>query len=229
MDWATVASTAITGAVGIVGVGGALLAAKISGSSTTEAARLGITGESDRARLAEKRRIYARAITALDAGILAGRWTEFASTAASDASTAASATITAERATNDALAAAADAFSAVADKATAEVGEAVNALTAAAAAASEATKAADEAVGKAAADAAARLNETSAAWKAALEAAILTVSELQLIAPPPVGALARQALESLTDRHFDAAARNKLIKDLRADLDEEARQSTLPE
>jgi len=117
----------------------------------------------------------------------------------------------------------------VAGEATPKVAEAAHALTAAAKAAGEATTAAAAAAQKASFEAAARLNEASAEWKAAYETATLAVSELQLIAPLPVGALAYQALESLTDRHFDAAARNKLIKDLRADLDEEARQSTLPE
>jgi hypothetical protein len=64
VDWATMASIAVTGVVGIAGVGGANYAAKISGKSATKAARLSLTGESDRARLAEKRRIYARAIAA---------------------------------------------------------------------------------------------------------------------------------------------------------------------
>jgi hypothetical protein len=71
VDWATVTSTAITGAVGIAGVVGGVITARIAGSSARKSAQLNITAEADRARLAEKRRIYARGVGALDTAMLA--------------------------------------------------------------------------------------------------------------------------------------------------------------
>jgi hypothetical protein len=173
VDWATVASGAITGVVGIAGVAGTILAAKIAGNSATENARLGISAESDRARLAEKRRIYARAIAAVDAGFLAAR----------------------------------------------------SAVSADRAAYGQASTASDEAN----LEAAARLREATAEWKAGVETATFAVTELQLIAPLPVGELARTALISLSDQDPNADARNALLKALRVDLDQEAQQSTPPE
>ncbi len=170
VDWATVASGAITGVVGIAGVVGTVVAAKIAGNSARESAKLSIGAESDSARLAEKRRVYARAIAALDAGFLAARSAISAATAVSDA-----------------------------------------------------------APGEASIDAAARLAEATAAFKAATETATYAVDELQLIAPLPDGALARQALINITSRDPTAEARNELLNVLRADLDEEAQQSALPE
>jgi hypothetical protein len=71
MDWATVASVAITGAVGVAGVAGTIISARIAGKSARDSAGLSINAEADRARLAEKRRIYARALGALDSAALA--------------------------------------------------------------------------------------------------------------------------------------------------------------
>ena len=65
MDWTIVVSGAITGAVGIAGVAGTIIAARIAGNSARESVRLNIAAEAARARVADKRRIYARAISAL--------------------------------------------------------------------------------------------------------------------------------------------------------------------
>ena len=88
LDWATVASGAITGVVGIAGIAGAIIAAKVAGNSATQSAWLGIGAESDRVRLAEKRRVCARAMAALDAGYLATQETAFVSTASATAKAA---------------------------------------------------------------------------------------------------------------------------------------------
>jgi hypothetical protein len=71
VDWATVASVAITGAVGIAGVAGTIAAARIAGKSARESAMLSINAENRRARLADKRQIYAHAVAALDAAAVA--------------------------------------------------------------------------------------------------------------------------------------------------------------
>jgi hypothetical protein len=60
VDWAAVVPAAITGAVGIAGVIGTITAAKIGAKAATE-----------NARLADKRRVYARSIAALDASVAA--------------------------------------------------------------------------------------------------------------------------------------------------------------
>jgi hypothetical protein len=73
MDWAQVTSVAITGAVGVVGVAGTIIAARMAGKSTMQGVRLTIGAEDRRARLADKRRVYARAIAALDASVTATR------------------------------------------------------------------------------------------------------------------------------------------------------------
>ncbi|MFZ0166064.1 MAG: hypothetical protein WAL12_20985 [Trebonia sp.] len=54
MDWAVVVAAGITGVVGLAGIGGTLLSARIAGRS-----------EDKRAKLAEKRRIYANCLAAL--------------------------------------------------------------------------------------------------------------------------------------------------------------------
>jgi hypothetical protein len=69
VDWATVTSIAITGAVGIAGVTGTIIAAKITGDSATQGVKLSITAENDRARLADKRQIYARAMAAFSTAV----------------------------------------------------------------------------------------------------------------------------------------------------------------
>jgi hypothetical protein len=64
VDWATVTSVAITGAVGIAGVAGTVIAAKIAGKSAMESVKLSISAEDRRARLNDKRRVYAEGMTA---------------------------------------------------------------------------------------------------------------------------------------------------------------------
>jgi hypothetical protein len=64
VDWTIVVTTAITGAVGVAGVAGGVITSRRS-------AQLNITAEADRARLADKRRIYARGIGTLDTAMLA--------------------------------------------------------------------------------------------------------------------------------------------------------------
>jgi hypothetical protein len=63
MDWAVV----VTGAVGLAGIGGTLLSAKMTGKSDAENLRTSISAEDRRARLAEKRRIYAGCVAAVTA------------------------------------------------------------------------------------------------------------------------------------------------------------------
>jgi hypothetical protein len=64
MDWASVVSVAITGAVGIAGVAGTILAARITSKSATENLKLSISADNERARLALKRGVYADCLTA---------------------------------------------------------------------------------------------------------------------------------------------------------------------
>jgi len=71
VDWATVTSVAITGAVGIAGVAGTIIAARIAGNAATQSARLTIGAEDRRAWLADKRRVYGHSIAALDASVAA--------------------------------------------------------------------------------------------------------------------------------------------------------------
>jgi hypothetical protein len=63
MDWAIV----VTGAVGLAGIGGTLLSARMTSKSDAANLRASISAEDTRAKLAEKRRIYASCIAALDA------------------------------------------------------------------------------------------------------------------------------------------------------------------
>ena len=56
VDWTTVISTAITGAVGLAGIGGALLSARMTSKSDAENLKMSIAAEDEHARLAEKRR-----------------------------------------------------------------------------------------------------------------------------------------------------------------------------
>jgi hypothetical protein len=65
VDGTVVVSTAITGAVGIAGVAGTIIAARIAGNSARQSARLSIAAETDRARLADKRQVYAHTIAAM--------------------------------------------------------------------------------------------------------------------------------------------------------------------
>jgi hypothetical protein len=71
VDWTSVVSVAITAAVGIAGVAGAIIAARIAGDSARESTRLTITAEADRARLADKRQLYARFMTVFSNAVTA--------------------------------------------------------------------------------------------------------------------------------------------------------------
>lgn len=62
-------SVAITGAVGIAGVAGTITAAKLGARTATQNVRLSVSAEDRRARLADKRQIYARALTAVDIAV----------------------------------------------------------------------------------------------------------------------------------------------------------------
>jgi hypothetical protein len=61
MDWW---GSIITGVVGLAGIGGTLLSARITGKSNTEDLRTSISAENTRARRAEKRMIYAKFLAA---------------------------------------------------------------------------------------------------------------------------------------------------------------------
>jgi hypothetical protein len=61
VDWAIV----ITGVVGLAGIGGTLLSAGMASKSASENLRISISAEDARAKLAEKRRIYASCLAAL--------------------------------------------------------------------------------------------------------------------------------------------------------------------
>jgi len=58
VDWGIVISGAITGIVGIAGIGGSIMSARLAGKSATQNLQVSITAENERARLAEKRRCY---------------------------------------------------------------------------------------------------------------------------------------------------------------------------
>jgi hypothetical protein len=58
-NWAPVLPALITGAVGIAGIGGTILSARITAKAQTANLRLSIGADNHRARVAEKRRIYA--------------------------------------------------------------------------------------------------------------------------------------------------------------------------
>ena len=64
MDWAIV----VTGVVGLAGIGGTLLAARMTSKSDAANLRTSISAEDARANRAEKRRIYANYLAALSAG-----------------------------------------------------------------------------------------------------------------------------------------------------------------
>ena len=67
MDWAIVVPTAITGAVGLAGIAGTLLSAKMTSKADAKNLRASIRAEDARAKLADKRRIYAGCVAALTA------------------------------------------------------------------------------------------------------------------------------------------------------------------
>jgi hypothetical protein len=209
VDWATVASVAITGAVGIAGVAGTIIAARIAGKSARESAMLSVNAENRRVRLADKRRVYAHAIAALDAAAVAEDRARHAGSGAQASQLTAelselSADLGQIRAETEAEEA--EAF-----------GQKIDALGQKA-----------EALGRKA-DA---LNETLDQADATQNPAWDAVSEVSLIAPPPVVKLARQALNIVlglgggsADMTDFADVRAALFEALRADLEDEARSS----
>ena len=68
-NWATVIPAVVTGAVGIVGISGTILSARLTAKSQTANLRLSIGAENHRAQLAEKRRIYATFMASYDRAI----------------------------------------------------------------------------------------------------------------------------------------------------------------
>jgi hypothetical protein len=66
VDWASVVPGAITGIVGIAGIGGSIVSAKLAGKSATQNLQTSIAAENERARLADKRRIYASFQASMD-------------------------------------------------------------------------------------------------------------------------------------------------------------------
>jgi hypothetical protein len=65
MDWGTVIPTIVTGVVGIAGIGGSIIAAKIASKSAVDNLRISISAEDVRAQRAEKRLIYAKCLAAM--------------------------------------------------------------------------------------------------------------------------------------------------------------------
>jgi hypothetical protein len=211
VDWATVASVAITGAVGIAGVAGTIAAARIAGKSARESAMLSINAENRRARLADKRQVYAHAIAALDAAAVAADRERHAGggTQASQVSAELSelsadlGEIRAETSAEEAEA----------------LGQKIDALGQRAEALGRKADALNEAFDQADAT-------QNPAWDA--------VSEVSLIAPSPAVKLARQALNVVlglrggrTDMTDFANVRAALFEALRADLEDEEQRLTV--
>lgn len=66
MDWGTVIPAAVAGAVGVAGIGGTLLSARMTGKSNADILRTSIIAEDARARNAEKRAVYAKFLAAIN-------------------------------------------------------------------------------------------------------------------------------------------------------------------
>lgn len=66
MDWGAVTPNLITGVVGIAGIVGSIVSARIARKSATENLRTSISAEDRRTRIAEKRRIYAAFVAAIN-------------------------------------------------------------------------------------------------------------------------------------------------------------------
>lgn len=71
MDWAIIMPTAITGVVGLAGIGGTLLSARMTGKSDAANLQVSISAEDRRARCTEKREVFARFLTAASAAQMA--------------------------------------------------------------------------------------------------------------------------------------------------------------
>jgi hypothetical protein len=84
VDWTNVVSGAITGLVGIAGVAGTIIAARIAGNSARESAGLSIAAEERRARLTDKRQVYARFVGDLYTAAALAKDTKFSEDSSSD-------------------------------------------------------------------------------------------------------------------------------------------------
>lgn len=71
VDWVSIVPNIITGAVGLAGIGGSLVSAKMAGKSAAKNLRTTLAVENERAKLAEKRRIYANCLSSLNLGFYA--------------------------------------------------------------------------------------------------------------------------------------------------------------
>lgn len=70
LNWAAIVPAAITGAIGLAGIGGTLLSASIARQSNAENLQASIAAENNKARLSEKRCVYANCLAALMFGYL---------------------------------------------------------------------------------------------------------------------------------------------------------------
>ena len=69
MDWGTIIPTAVTGVVGLAGIGGSIASASLASKSASEDLKRNISAENARLKRADKRLIYASflaAVTKLD-------------------------------------------------------------------------------------------------------------------------------------------------------------------
>lgn len=66
LDLSAIIASAITGTVGIVGIGGTILSAKMTAKTQTASLLRSINAEDKRIKRAEKREIYSRCLNALD-------------------------------------------------------------------------------------------------------------------------------------------------------------------
>jgi hypothetical protein len=66
MDWTVYIPVAITGAVGLAGIGGSIWSARIAGKETAANLIRSIDAQNERAREAEKRRLYAASLAAFN-------------------------------------------------------------------------------------------------------------------------------------------------------------------
>lgn len=66
MTWTTVVPTVVTGVVGLAGIGGSILSAKLAGSTATANLLRSINAEDKRTHLSEKRRTYAAALESFE-------------------------------------------------------------------------------------------------------------------------------------------------------------------
>ena len=66
VDWTTYIPAAVTGIVGMAGIGGSIWSARIAGKNSNVNLLRGIDAQKDRARESEKRRLYAASLAAFN-------------------------------------------------------------------------------------------------------------------------------------------------------------------